>query len=289
MNTQELIAFVQGLATKPESWRHLVEHDRAARTYSELLRDDNVAAWLICWMDEHDTGFHDHDVSAGAVAVVSGSVREDRLVLGAEPSTRVLGPGSTFSFEPSDIHRVQHAAPSRPSRSTRTRRRCGGWAPTRSTPRGASCATRSPTPRSSGRSGRRRDHVADRRVERRNVSRGSAYAATHPRPGRPSRSAARPPPRPRPVSPTGHPRRRPAAPRRTPPPRRRWCARAAARAPRRRSSATPPSVPRRRRRPRSGSGPSSATGSRESRRPKATPSSTACTQRPAVVAQGEPR
>ena len=109
MNTQELKAFVQGLASKPESWRHLVEHDRAARTYSELLRDDNVAAWLICWMDEHDTGFHDHDVSAGAVAVVSGSVREDRLVLGAEPSTRVLGPGSTFSFEPSDIHRVQHA------------------------------------------------------------------------------------------------------------------------------------------------------------------------------------
>ena len=109
MNTQELTEFVQGLATKPESWRHLVEHDRAARTYSELLRDDNVAAWLICWMDEHDTGFHDHDVSAGAVAVVSGSVREDRLVLGADPSTRVLGPGSTFSFEPSDIHRVQHA------------------------------------------------------------------------------------------------------------------------------------------------------------------------------------
>ena len=109
MTPAELIDFVQGLASRPHLWSHLVEHDRAARCYSELVRNDDVAAWLICWMDEQDTGFHDHDVSSGAVAVVSGSVREDRLVLGAEPSTRVLGPGSTFSFEPSDIHRVQHA------------------------------------------------------------------------------------------------------------------------------------------------------------------------------------
>jgi predicted metal-dependent enzyme (double-stranded beta helix superfamily) len=109
MDTEQLKAFVRQLAGRPDSWRHLVEHDRAARTYSELLRDDNVAAWLICWMDDHDTGFHDHDVSAGAVAVVSGSVREDRLVLGAPPTTRVLGPGDAFSFEASDIHRVRHA------------------------------------------------------------------------------------------------------------------------------------------------------------------------------------
>ena len=109
MDTSELKEFVRRLADTPQSWRHLVEHDRAARTYSELLRDDDVAAWLICWMDEQDTGFHDHDVSAGAVAVVSGSVREDRLVIGAPPTTRVLGPGDAFSFEASDIHRVRHA------------------------------------------------------------------------------------------------------------------------------------------------------------------------------------
>ena len=109
MTSTGVIEFVQGLASRPHLWSHLVEHDRAARTYSELLRNDDVAAWLICWMDEHDTGFHDHDVSAGAVAVVAGGVREDRLVLGAPPATRVLGPGSAFSFEASDIHRVRHA------------------------------------------------------------------------------------------------------------------------------------------------------------------------------------
>ena len=108
MNTQDLIEFVQGLATKPESWRHLVEHDRAARTYSELLRDDDVAAWLICWMDEHDTGFHDHDLSGGAVAVVDGAVAEDRLALGGEPVTRVYEQGGSFHFSAADIHRVRH-------------------------------------------------------------------------------------------------------------------------------------------------------------------------------------
>jgi hypothetical protein len=109
MSPAELTAFVQRLAAEPERWAHLIEHDRAQRTYSELLRNDDVAAWLICWMDEQDTGFHDHDTSAGAVAVVSGSVREDRLVLGAPPATRVVRAGGAFSFEASDIHRVVHA------------------------------------------------------------------------------------------------------------------------------------------------------------------------------------
>ena len=72
------------------------------------MRNDDVAAWLICWMDEQDTGFHDHDVSSGAVAVISGSVREDRLVVGSSPSTRVVPAGGAFSFDASDIHRVQH-------------------------------------------------------------------------------------------------------------------------------------------------------------------------------------
>ena len=109
MNAAALIDFVQGLASRPHVWAHLVEHDRAARCYSELVRNDEVAAWLICWMDAQDTGFHDHDTSSGAVAVVSGSVREDRLVLGGAPTSRVVPAGGAFSFAASDIHRVQHA------------------------------------------------------------------------------------------------------------------------------------------------------------------------------------
>ena len=65
----ELRELALGLADQPELWAHLVHHDPAARVYEELLQDDHVAIWLICWMQDHDTGFHDHDLSAGGVAV----------------------------------------------------------------------------------------------------------------------------------------------------------------------------------------------------------------------------
>jgi mannose-6-phosphate isomerase-like protein (cupin superfamily) len=105
----ELQEFVAELADRPELWIDLVKHDTTQRLYEELLSDDHLTAWLICWMDEHDTGFHDHDVSAGAVAVVSGAVREERLAINGRPRDRVVAAGSSFHFSPVDIHRVSHA------------------------------------------------------------------------------------------------------------------------------------------------------------------------------------
>ena len=89
----ELERLVRELAASPERWAHLVRHDADQRVYEELHRDDDVAIWLICWMDDHDTGFHDHDLSSGAVAVVAGAVAEDRLALGGPPVTREFGAG----------------------------------------------------------------------------------------------------------------------------------------------------------------------------------------------------
>src|SRR5271157_6114414 len=83
----ELEAFVGELADRPELWIHLVKHDSTQRVYEELLSDDHLTAWLICWMDDHDTGFHDHDISAGAVAVVGGCVREERLAIDGRAGT----------------------------------------------------------------------------------------------------------------------------------------------------------------------------------------------------------
>ena len=105
----ELERLVRDLAARPDAWRHLVDHRADARTYAELHRDEHLAVWLICWMDDHDTGFHDHDLSAGAVAVTAGAVREERLVLGGPPAARTVTAGDAFTFGPSDIHRVSHA------------------------------------------------------------------------------------------------------------------------------------------------------------------------------------
>ena len=64
---------------------------------------------MICWSEDQDTGFHDHDVSSAAIAVISGQVREDRLRLDGPPRSRVLGPGSIFTVPAVAIHRVLHA------------------------------------------------------------------------------------------------------------------------------------------------------------------------------------
>ena len=109
LSEAELERLVADLAAAPERWRHLVNHRPDERTYAELHRDEHVAIWLICWMNDHDTGYHDHDLSAGAVAVAAGAVREERLVLGGEPATRTAAAGRSFTFGPADIHRVSHA------------------------------------------------------------------------------------------------------------------------------------------------------------------------------------
>ena len=113
LSAPELQSFVRELAERPELWIDLIRHDASQRVYEELLSDAHVTAWLICWMDDQDTGFHDHDVSAGAVAVVSGNVREERLTIGGERSQigqrgRRFAAGDAFHFSAADIHRVRH-------------------------------------------------------------------------------------------------------------------------------------------------------------------------------------
>ena len=109
LSGEELERFAQELATRPELWIELVSHDASRRTYQELISDEHLTAWLICWMDDHDTGFHDHDLSCGAVAVLGGRVREERLRIDGPPSNQVFRAGESFHFTQSDIHRVRHA------------------------------------------------------------------------------------------------------------------------------------------------------------------------------------
>ncbi len=105
---EELRDLVAGLAAEPERWAHLVRHDPDQRVFECLRLDDEVELWLICWMPGHDTGFHDHDLSSGAVVVAQGAVVEERLRLGGDPDVRRYGPGDVFDFSPVDIHRVTH-------------------------------------------------------------------------------------------------------------------------------------------------------------------------------------
>ena len=109
LTREELEDLVRTIAADPGSWEHLVAFDSEDRVYVSLHRDSFVDIWLLCWTPENDTGWHDHDVSAGAVAVVHGALVESNLTLlhGARESTFVAG--EVFSFDPDHIHRLNGA------------------------------------------------------------------------------------------------------------------------------------------------------------------------------------
>jgi quercetin dioxygenase-like cupin family protein len=105
----ELERFVSMLTAWPEFWRKHVRHSGDLRVYEQIWDDEDVNAWVICWSEDQDTGFHDHDDSGAAIAVISGQVREERLRVGSGPVGREIGPGEVFTLPPTAIHRVLHA------------------------------------------------------------------------------------------------------------------------------------------------------------------------------------
>jgi hypothetical protein len=108
LSVEQLERFAAALAADPARWRNLVRHRSDARVYEQIFSDERVNAWLICWSDGHDTGFHDHDESAGGVAVVAGRVRDERLALGGPPVVRECSAGECFNVPATAIHRVLH-------------------------------------------------------------------------------------------------------------------------------------------------------------------------------------
>ena len=104
-----LRALVTGIAADRASWSQLVNLDIEHRHYAQLWRDDHLDVWVISWMNGHDTGFHDHDLSSGAVAVVEGELVEERLTIGGPPRRRAYGAGTTFEFDASHVHRMHQA------------------------------------------------------------------------------------------------------------------------------------------------------------------------------------
>ena len=106
LDPEALRVLVDGLAAAPDLWTPRVRHDSDERLFERLWRDERLEVWLICWSGEdHDTGFHDHDVSNGAFSVVRGSLVEERLVLTGSIRRR-LRRGESIGFPASHVHRV---------------------------------------------------------------------------------------------------------------------------------------------------------------------------------------
>lgn len=110
LDRRELRTLVDDLARRPGEWRDLVEFPDDRRHYVSLYRDEYVDVWLLCWTPRNDTGWHDHDISSGAVAVVEGALLECNPRIGGAHVEVETPAGTSFSFGPDHIHRLVGSA-----------------------------------------------------------------------------------------------------------------------------------------------------------------------------------
>ncbi|SES21504.1 Cysteine dioxygenase type I [Lentzea xinjiangensis] len=109
LTPDELAVIAKAVADRPALWEDGLAQTTEDRTYTEVFTNDHLGVWAISWMaDDHDTGFHDHDRSCGAVHVVRGCIRHEHLRLGERPAGAAVGDGGSFCFDNTFIHRMRH-------------------------------------------------------------------------------------------------------------------------------------------------------------------------------------
>jgi len=106
LDQQELLGLAASIAADPAALAQHVAFSDDKRHYVSLHRDTHVDVWLLCWTPQNDTGWHDHDISSGAVAVTQGTLTEHNLAIGTPSIETEIGAGSAYSFGPDHIHRL---------------------------------------------------------------------------------------------------------------------------------------------------------------------------------------
>ena len=108
IGADELADVARRVAERPDLWEPTLDPTRERRTYSEVYTGEHLGVWAIAWAaDDHDTGYHDHDRSHGAVHVARGCIRHEHLQLGARPVGEAVPAGQGFRFDNTAIHRMR--------------------------------------------------------------------------------------------------------------------------------------------------------------------------------------
>ena len=106
LDREELRSLVDTLAAEPELWADHVQFAAGERHYESVYRDAHIDVWVLCWVEDNDTGWHDHDLSSGAVRVVKGVIAESNPRFSGEHLVSEMSEGTTFTFGPDHIHRL---------------------------------------------------------------------------------------------------------------------------------------------------------------------------------------
>jgi hypothetical protein len=113
LGARQLGEVVRRVAASPADWLTRVRLNPAGRWYERIHLDDSHEVWLISWLPGQATGFHDHGGSAGAFAVVLGTLLERRVTGGVATGQVVakpVGAGGSRAFGPRYIHDVRNSA-----------------------------------------------------------------------------------------------------------------------------------------------------------------------------------
>jgi hypothetical protein len=111
LTPEELVELASSIAADPSLWAEHVAYSDDRRHFVSLRRDNYVDVWVLCWTPANDTGWHDHDISSGAVAVVEGVLTEANISLGGPGIATDIPAGRVFGFGPEHIHRLTGSAP----------------------------------------------------------------------------------------------------------------------------------------------------------------------------------
>ncbi|HOZ58813.1 MAG TPA: cysteine dioxygenase family protein [Nakamurella multipartita] len=106
LDPDELIELASSVASDPGPLEPHIAFSDDKRHYVSLHRDSHVDVWLLCWTPENDTGWHDHDISSGAVAVLRGALTEHNLAVAQDSIRTDVVAGEVFGFGPDHIHRL---------------------------------------------------------------------------------------------------------------------------------------------------------------------------------------
>jgi Cysteine dioxygenase type I len=112
LGARQLADVVRRLAASSAEWMTRVRLNPTARWYERIHLDDSHEVWVISWLPGQYTGFHDHGGSAGAFAVVLGTLMERRVAGGAltgQVLTKPVGAGGSRAFGPRYIHDLRNA------------------------------------------------------------------------------------------------------------------------------------------------------------------------------------
>ena len=112
LGARQLGDMVRRLAASPADWPTPVRLNPTARWYERIHLDDSHEVWVISWLPGQATGFHDHGGSAGAFAVVWGTLMERRIsggVATGQVLAKPVGAGGARTFGPRYIHDLRNA------------------------------------------------------------------------------------------------------------------------------------------------------------------------------------